>query len=100
MRKTVSLWFFVTSLAVLLLVFASVNMGIFSSIQEMKQNNSDATMQLSDLKLEQEELKRTKDLVGQDAYVEQEARDHLGFMMKDELRLVIVFPEDTENPSP
>jgi cell division protein FtsB len=55
---------------------------------------------VSDLKNTKQELEEELDTIDTDAFVERQARDEYDYMMPDELRFVITFPdEETEEPS-
>ena len=45
----------------------------------------------------QDRLEAEEETVGTDAFVEQQARDVYDFMMPDELRFVISFPDEQES---
>ena len=94
MRRTMNLWVFVTIIALMVLLFCCVNISIASSIKDVKANNQRAALELVDLSNKQDELEAEEETVGTDAFVEQQARDVYDFMMPDELRFVISFPED------
>ena len=94
MRRTVNLWVFLAFVALMVLFFCCVNISIASSIKEVKSNNQEAALELADLNSEKDHLEKEEETVGPDAFVEQQARDVYDFMMPDELRFVITFPED------
>lgn len=97
MRRSVNLWFFLGLMVVMVLFFCCVNIGIASSIKDVKDNHRQATMELSDLNNQQDALEAEEETVGTDEFVEQQARDLYDFMMPDELRFVITFPEEQDN---
>ena len=97
MRRTVNLWVFLAFVAAMVLFFCCVNISIARSISDVKDNHQQATMELADLNNKQDRLEAEEETVGTDAFVEQQARDAYDFMMPDELRFVITFPEESEN---
>lgn len=97
MRKTMNLWVFVAVMCLMVLAFGLVNAGIASSINEINQERANLSRQQADLKSQQDELNAQKERIGTDAFVEQEARDQYDYMMPDELRFVITFPDDSTN---
>jgi cell division protein FtsB len=100
MKKTVSIWFFVTCVAVMIVAFGIINAKIAISAEALEKEYKDVMSQLSDLKNEKQSLQDELETSGTDAFVERHARDQYDFMMPDELRFVITFPdEETEDPS-
>ena len=97
MRRSVNLWFFLGLMVVMALFFCCVNIGIAGSIKDVKANHRQATMELADLNNQQDALEAEEETVGTDEFVEQQARDLYDFMMPDELRFVITFPEEQDN---
>lgn len=94
MRRTVNLWAFIACMVVMVLFFCFININIAGSIGDIKENHLEATRELADLTNKQDELEAEEKTVGTDAFVEQQARDLYDFMMPDELRFVINFPEE------
>ncbi|MBR2923964.1 MAG: septum formation initiator family protein [Clostridia bacterium] len=97
MRRTVNLWVFVACMVVMIVFFCCINLNIAGSINSLKNDHRQKTMELADLKNKQDELEAEEDTVGTDAFVEQQARDVYDFMMPDELRFVISFPDEQES---
>lgn len=97
MRRTVNIWVFLGLMVAMVLFFCCVNIGIASSIKDVKANHQQATMELADLNNQQDALEAEEETVGTDEFVEQQARDLYDFMMPDELRFVITFPEEQDN---
>ena len=94
MRRTVNLWAFIACMVIMVLFFCFININIAGSIGDIKENHRQATRELDDLSIQQDELEAEEKIVDTDAFVEQQARDLYDFMMPDELRFVIHFPEE------
>ena len=100
MKKTVSIWFFAACMVLMIVAFGVVNTRIAISADALDREFRDIDRQLSDLKNEKQSLQEELETVGTDAFVERQARDQYDYMMPDELRFVISFPdEETEDPS-
>ncbi len=102
MRRTMNLWVFIACIVLMVLFFCCVNIGIAGSINNVKTNYQQTSMELVDLTNQQDALEAEEETVGTDAFVEQQARDEYDFMMPDELRFVITFPDEpnsTDGPS-
>ena len=99
MKRTVNVWLFVACMVVMVIAFGVVNAGIVSNTEALQQEYHSVNKTLTDLKNEKQELQEELDTVGTDAFVERQARDQYDYMMPDELRFVISFPEEAEEPS-
>ncbi|MBE5815427.1 MAG: hypothetical protein E7320_09535 [Clostridiales bacterium] len=99
MKRTVNVWLFVACMVVMVIAFGVVNAGIVSNTEALQQEYRSVNKTLTDLKNEKQELQEELDTVGTDAFVERQARDQYDYMMPDELRFVISFPEEAEEPS-
>jgi len=98
-KRTVNVWLFVACMVVMVIAFGVVNAGIVSNTEALQQEYRSVNKTLTDLKNEKQELQEELDTVGTDAFVERQARDQYDYMMPDELRFVISFPEEAEEPS-
>lgn len=100
MRRSISIWFFAVCMTAMVIAFGVVNAGIVSSTDAINREYQNVNKTLTDLKNERQELQEELDTVGTDAFVERQARDQYDYMMPDELRFVISFPdEEAEQPS-
>lgn len=100
MKKTMNLWLYVICMVLMVVAFGVVNAGIVSNSEDIKREHNIANKRVSDLKNTKQELQNELDMVDTDAFVERQARDEYDYMMPDELRFVISFPdEETTEPS-
>ncbi len=97
MKKTVNVWFFVACMAAMVIAFFVVNADISKNTKTVNADYQNVNRQLTDLKTEKQALKEELETVGTDAFIERQARDQYDYMMPDELRFVISFPEEENN---
>lgn len=93
MRKSVSFWPILAILAVMLGGFLWSSSQISGSINQVEAKYDQGRVKLTQLQNEQSGLKETLDIVGTDAFVENQARTMYGYMKPDEVRFVITNPE-------
>lgn len=93
MRKSVSIWPVLALLVCLLVAFLWSSSQITKSIDEVEQKYDQSRVLLTQLQNEQSTLKDTLEIVGTDAFVENQARSQYGYMKPDEIRFVITNPE-------
>ena len=86
MRKTVNIWVLIGLLFCVLVAFFCMSASLSQAIGEL-----DDAYDLSKARLA--ELQNDQASVGSDAYIESQARTVYGYMMPDEIRLVISNPE-------
>lgn len=99
MKKTMNLWLFMAIMVLMVVAFGIVNARIVSDTEDIQRQHNIANKKVSDLKNVKQELEDELDTVDTDAFVERQARDEYDYMMPDELRFVISFP-DEENKEP
>lgn len=97
MKKTINVWFFIACMAVMVAAFIVVNAGISENTDLVNAAYQNTNLELTDLKNEKQALKEELETVGTDAFVERQARDQYDYMMPDELRFVISFPDEENN---
>ena len=97
MKKTINVWFFIACMAVMVAAFIVVNAGISENTKLVNAAYQNTNLELTDLKNEKQALKEELETVGTDAFVERQARDQYDYMMPDELRFVISFPDEENN---
>lgn len=93
MRKTVSVFPILALLACMVCAFLWTSAQSSQSIDELNQQCEVARLSLTDAQSENQQLQQTLQLVGTDAFIENQARTMYGYMKPDEIRLVIVNPE-------
>ena len=93
MRKTVNIWVLVGMLACVLIAFFCYSGTLSQTIAELNDVYNQDKLLETNLQAEQNELKSTLSNAGSDAYIESQARSVYGYMMPDEIRLVITNPE-------
>ncbi|MDD3334198.1 MAG: septum formation initiator family protein [Eubacteriales bacterium] len=93
MRKTVNIWVLIGSLAVVLIAFFCYSGTLAQTITELNDVYDQGKVRQAELQNEQAELKATLENAGSDSYIESQARSVYGYMMPDEIRLVITNPE-------
>ena len=93
MRRTVNIWVLIGTLFCVLVAFFCMSSSLSRSIGELDDAYGQSKASLADLQNDQAELKDTLASVGSDAYIENQARTVYGYMMPDEIRLVISNPE-------
>lgn len=98
-KKTMNLWLFMAIMVLMVVAFGIVNARIVSDTEDIQRQHNIANKKVSDLKNVKQELEDELDTVDTDAFVERQARDEYDYMMPDELRFVISFP-DEENKEP
>lgn len=98
-KKTMNLWLFVACMVLMVVAFGIINAGIVSDTEDIQRQHNIANKKVSDLKNVKQDLEEELDTVDTDAFVERQARDEYDYMMPDELRFVISFP-DEENKEP
>jgi cell division protein FtsB len=99
-KKTMNLWLFIAGMVFMVVAFGIINAGIVSVTENIQRQHNIANKKVSDLKNTKQELEEELDTIDTDAFVERQARDEYDYMMPDELRFVITFPdEETEEPS-
>lgn len=100
MKKTMNLWLFMAIMVLMVVAFGIVNARIVSDTEDIQRQHNIANKKVSDLKNAKQELEDELDTIDTDAFVERQARDEYDYMMPDELRFVISFPdEETQEPS-
>lgn len=99
MKKTMNLWLFMAIMVLMVVAFGIVNARIVSDTEDIQRQHNIANKKVSDLKNIKQDLEDELDTVDTDAFVERQARDEYDYMMPDELRFVISFP-DEENKEP
>ena len=98
-KKTMNLWLFMAIMVLMVVAFGIVNARIVSDTEDIQRQHNIANKKVSDLKNVKQDLEEELDTVDTDAFVERQARDEYDYMMPDELRFVISFP-DEENKEP
>ena len=93
MRKTVNVWFMIGVLACALIAFFTYSGTLSQTITELNNTYDESKIRLADLQSEQATLKATLENAGSDSFIENQARTVYGYMMPDEIRLVITNPE-------
>ena len=91
MRRTVNIWVLIGALFCVLVAFFCMSSSL--SIGELDDAYGQSKARLAELQKDQAALKDTLASVGSDAYIENQARTVYGYMMPDEIRLVISNPE-------
>ena len=100
MKKTMNLWLFMAIMVLMVVAFGVVNARIVSDTEDIQRQHNIANKKVSDLKNVKQDLEDELDTIDTDAFVERQARDEYDYMMPDELRFVISFPdEETQEPS-
>lgn len=100
MKKTMNLWLFMAIMVLMVVAFGIVNARIVSDTEDIQRQHNIANKKVSDLKNVKQDLEDELDTIDTDAFVERQARDEYDYMMPDELRFVISFPdEETQEPS-
>lgn len=100
MKKTMNLWLFMAIMVLMVVAFGIVNARIVSDTEDIQRQHNIANKKVSDLKNVKQGLEDELDTIDTDAFVERQARDEYDYMMPDELRFVISFPdEETQEPS-
>lgn len=100
MKKTMNLWLFMAIMVMMVVAFGIVNARIVSDTEDIQRQHNIANKKVSDLKNVKQDLEDELDTIDTDAFVERQARDEYDYMMPDELRFVISFPdEETQEPS-
>ena len=93
MRRTVNIWVLIGALFCVLVAFFCMSSSLSRSIGELDDAYGQRKARLAELQNDQAALKDTLASVGSDAYIENQARTVYGYMMPDEIRLVISNPE-------
>ncbi len=100
MRGSFNGWLFAIGMVAMVIVFVVVNVNIISETEILEQECVSVNRSIMDLKAENQALTKELDTVGTDAFIERQARDNYDYMMPDELRFVISFPdEEADQPS-
>lgn len=100
MKKTMNLWLFMAIMVLMVVAFGIVNARIVSDTEDIQRQHNIANKKVSDLKNVKQDLEDELDTIDTDAFVERQARDEYDYMMPDELRFVISFPdEEAQEPS-
>lgn len=100
MRGSFNGWLFAIGMVAMVIVFVVVNVNIISETEMLEQECVSVNRSIMDLKAENQALTKELDTVGTDAFIERQARDNYDYMMPDELRFVISFPdEEADQPS-
>ena len=68
MRRTMNLWVFIACMALIVLFFCCLNISIASSINDVKANHQQASLELADLNSKQDELEAEEELLDAAAY--------------------------------
>ena len=90
MRRTVNIWVLIGALFCVLVAFFCMSSSLSRSIGELDDAYGQSKARLAELQKDQAAL---KDTLASDAYIENQARTVYGYMMPDEIRLVISNPE-------
>lgn len=93
MRRTINVWVLIGSLACVLIAFFCYSSTLSGTIGELNDTYDQSKIRLADLQSEQASLKSTLENAGSDSFIENQARTMYGYMMPDEIRLVITNPE-------
>lgn len=93
MRRTVNVWVLIGVLACVLIAFFCYSGNLSQSINDLNSVYDQDKVRLSDLQGKQAELKSTLENAGSDSFIESHARSDYGYMMPDEIRLVITNPD-------
>lgn len=93
MRKTMNAFVVIAIAASMLIGFWVLSSSYGTTIDELNAACDQSKLRLSELQNEQSDLKAMIELVGTDAFVENQARTLYGYMMPDEIRFVITNPQ-------
>ena len=93
MHRTINIWVLIGSLACVLIAFFCYSSSLSGTINELNDIYDQSKVRLADLQSEQASLKATLENAGSDSFIENQARTMYGYMMPDEIRLVITNPE-------
>ena len=91
--KRVRVWPVCVVVACLLAVFLWFNGQLSQELKATDQASNERRVRLSRVQSEQTELKEKLELVGTEAYIENQARTVYGYMRPEESRFVITNPE-------
>ena len=89
MRKTMNVWVLIGISVCVLVAFFWYSGTLNTTIQELNATYEAGSLRLASLKDQRTELKATLDMVGTDAFIEEQARNMYCYMMPDEIRFVI-----------
>ena len=93
MRRTVNIWWLIGAVACILIAFFCYSGTLSQTIGELNDVYDSHKVRAANLQNEQNALKSTLENVDSDTYIENQARNKYGYMMPDEVRLVITNPE-------
>lgn len=93
MRKSISIWPVCAVLACMLVAFMWSSGQLTGSIKDVEGKYNQSRVKLTQLQNEQTGLKSMLEMVGTDAFIENQARTLYGYMRPDEIRFVITNPE-------
>lgn len=94
MRRTVNIWFLIGALACVLIAFFCFSGSLSKTISELNAMHDEGQMRLEELKAEQLSLNNTLKNSTSDSFIESQARSKYGYMLPNEIRLVITNPEE------
>ena len=97
MRRSVSIWPVLGLLLCILIAFLWYGNSLTGSLHEVESKIDQGRVRLLQLEYEEGSMRDTLDIVGTDAYIENQAR-LFGYMKPDEMRFVITNPEVLYGP--
>lgn len=93
MGKTVNIWWLIGVMGCVLIAFFCYSGTLNETIGELNNVYDSDKVRLADLQSEQASLKQTLENVDSDSYIESQARNKYGYMMPNEIRMVITNPD-------
>jgi len=97
MRRTISIWWVIAFVAVVLIAFLAFSSKLSDEIATMQSMLENEKMLLTQAEAQKAELDAELKNAGTDAYIENEARNEYDFMMRNEIRFIISNPHSTSD---
>lgn len=94
MRRTVNIWFLIGVLACVLVAFFCFSGSLSKTVDELNAAYREGEKRLDSLESEQIALGNTLKDSTSDAFIESQARSKYGYMLPNEIRLVIDNPDE------
>lgn len=93
MRRSIRIWPVLAIIGCMLAAFLWSSSQVTGAIKQVDDMYKQSRVKLTQLQNEQASLKETLELVGTEAFIENQARTLYGYMKPDEIRFVITNPE-------
>lgn len=102
MHRRINIWPIAALAFLMIAAFIIVNANIGTEKTRIENQTKIVSQQNVDLTNANSDLRKQVEETGSEAFIEQYARDHYGYMTDGELRFVITFPDEItgeSNPS-